>query len=178
MATALELGACTATPLPTFSHSTVGCAAYTVSALHELVVKELLSHGGGGAEGASTPRLAICAAEVYLDHVRDLAPPDHVHAAATSAPTTFGGGGGGGHAAAAGVVAAGGTMQSGISAGEIALTWHTVADAAEAEARVAAANERRVTADNGINVSSSRSHLVSPTPLSHAEIAAASSTDH
>ena len=109
---------------------------HTVSALHELVVAELLSQSASlqaGAVGEGGAKLAVCIAEVYLDHVRDLAP-------APGALMPVNG--------------------NGLQNGEIALTWTAVADAHEAAACVAAAAEKRVTADNGLNARSSRSHLV------------------
>ena len=61
-------------------------------------------------------------------------------------------------AAQLGVTATGALASGGGS--DIALTWTPLRDAADAEARVAAAAELRVTADNGLNAQSSRSHLV------------------
>ena len=47
---------------------------HTVSALHELVVAELLTQSASHGVGAGGAKIAVCIAEVYLDHVRDLAP--------------------------------------------------------------------------------------------------------
>ena len=114
---------------------------HTVSSMHELVLTELLGepNNGGGDGGAGTARIAVCVAEVYLDQVRDLA--DEASKTTPASMTQS-------------------SLHAGITSGEIALTWHACRDASEAQARVAAATERRVTADNGLNSRSSRSHLI------------------
>ena len=132
--------------------------------MHSLVVSELLdvhasamaltgstttATGGGGAGGGAPHKLSVCMAEIYLDTVRDLGAEG---SAGTTDLTPSA------STAVAGVTSA--STASGIMTGEIALTWHPVKDAAEAEAKVSTATLRRVTADNGINAQSSRSHLV------------------
>jgi chemotaxis protein histidine kinase CheA len=132
---------------------------YTVTAMHSMVVNELLegegseggalmqaaaAEGAGGGGGRSAPRLAMCAAEVYLDSVRDLAPAESIAdaaAKATSAQTPT-------------------AALTGIQSGEIALTWQPITDAVDAAAKVEKATLSRKTADNGLNATSSRSHLV------------------
>lgn len=126
---------------------------YTVNALHASVVDELLAvhkeEEGGAAVAKGGARLAVCMAEIYLDHVRDLGAEVNL---------------GGGKADAAAIAPSAGMTSAsaggGVQNNEINLTWHHVTDASEAAARVSAATERRVTANNGINAHSSRSHLV------------------
>ena len=125
---------------------------YTVNALHASVVDELLAvhkeEEGGAAVAKGGARLAVCM-EIYLDHVRDLGAEVNL---------------GGGKADAAAIAPSAGMTSAsaggGVQNNEINLTWHHVTDASEAAARVSAATERRVTANNGINAHSSRSHLV------------------
>jgi hypothetical protein len=118
---------------------------YTVSALHNLALRELWA--GEAANGGSAA-LAVSLAEVYMDEVRDLGrPADPIPAAGTK--FAFG----------SAVASAGATPRSS-EVDASTLTWTTVTSAEAACALVSSALERRVTADNGLNSVSSRSHLI------------------
>ena len=118
---------------------------YTVSALHNLALRELWA--GEAANGGSAA-LAVSLAEVYMDEVRDLGrPADPIPAVGTK--FAFG----------SAVASAGATPRSS-EVDASTLTWTTVTSAEAACALVTSALERRVTADNGLNSVSSRSHLI------------------
>ncbi len=109
---------------------------YTVSALHTLVLSELWEHESANGGDAA---VAVSIAEVYMDQVRDLG------------RSAFG---------AVTVEAASATPRTADVDASSSLVWTTVSSAEAARTLVAGALERRVTADNGLNAASSRSHLI------------------